>query len=29
VLPKPATLKGFRVLREERTYRGLCDRCSS
>ncbi|MDB4939242.1 MAG: Peroxide stress regulator PerR, family [Labilithrix sp.] len=28
VLPLAATLKGFRVLREERTYRGLCDRCS-
>lgn len=27
--PAPATLKGFRVLREERTYRGLCDRCTT
>lgn len=25
----PATLKGFHVLREERTYRGLCDRCTT
>jgi Fe2+ or Zn2+ uptake regulation protein len=24
----PATLTGFRVLREERTYRGLCERCT-
>jgi hypothetical protein len=27
----PASLEvsGFRVLREERIYRGLCDRCTS
>jgi Fur family peroxide stress response transcriptional regulator len=25
----PAHVEGFRVLREERTYRGLCDRCTS
>ena len=29
--PAPASLSvsGFRVLREERIYRGLCDRCTS
>jgi Fur family peroxide stress response transcriptional regulator len=27
--PPPATLNGFRVLREERTYRGLCHRCTA
>jgi len=25
----PALVNGFRVLREERTYRGLCGRCTS
>jgi Fe2+ or Zn2+ uptake regulation protein len=27
--PAPALVNGFRVLREERTYRGLCARCTS
>ena len=27
--PAPDAVNGFRVLREERIYRGLCSRCSS
>ena len=27
--PEPLALVGFRVLREERTYHGLCDRCTA
>ena len=27
--PTPARVDGFKVLREERIYRGLCDRCIS
>lgn len=29
VSPSAPRLEGFRVLREERTYRGLCDQCTA
>ena len=29
VAPAALSVSGFRVLREERIYRGLCDRCTS